>query len=117
MAELVDHRIADLVQRVAAVARHAQDGAAEDGDLIREADRVVAALGHRGAAVDAEQLVGALVEDVEVLVRWLLFNHDGHVVEQYREPLRQLAERLLDELLEFAASNADHRSAVIPSEA
>ena len=48
------------------------------------------------------------IEHVEVFVRRLFLDHDRDIVEQRREPLGQLAEGLLDELLEFAAGDADH---------
>jgi hypothetical protein len=36
VAQLVDHGVADLVQRFTAIARDAQDRAAEDRDLVGE---------------------------------------------------------------------------------
>ena len=108
MAELVDDSVADLVHRVAAGACDAEDRPAEDGDLIGKVRRAVAALGHRDAAIDTEELVRIFVEKVEILAGRLFLDDDGDVVEQGGEPLRQLAERLLDELLEVAARDADH---------
>src|SRR5438067_1063564 len=102
MAELVNDGVTDLSSRVAARTRYAKDGPTKDGDLIGKTHRIVAALGHRDTSIDAEELVGTFIEEVEVFVGRLFLDDDGDVVEQRREPLRQLAERLLDELLEFA---------------
>ena len=92
MAELVDDGIADFADRVAAIARAAQNGPAKDHDLIRQ---------RRMRAKDAEEVVGGIVEEAQILVGRLRLDHDGDILEKRRETLRQLVECLPDELREF----------------
>src|SRR5260370_16801261 len=69
VSQLVDDRLADLADGLAAVAGDAEDRPAENGDLVGEHRyHVVRALRHRHPAGDAEELVGLLVESIPLLL-------------------------------------------------
>lgn len=108
VSELMNHRLADLLDGLFAGAGDAEDWAAEDRDLIGEERHAVGALGHRDAAVEAEELgaafIGIVIEGVEIAIARLFLDHDDDVVEEIGEAGRQLAEGFLDELLEFSGS-------------
>lgn len=91
MSQLVDDRLANLRLRLGARAGHAQDGAAEDGDLVGQ---------RRRDAEDAEELV-VLIDEIEIVVGRFFFDDDGDVLDEPRESIGQLVEGLFDELPEF----------------
>ena len=96
MAELVNDRVPDLADCLPAIARVSKDRASKNHDLIGE---------RRLRAEDAEELVVVVVEKIEIVIGRLLFDDYRDVVEKRCETLGQLAEGLLDELLEFAGRN------------
>ena len=102
MSELVDDCVPDFADCVAAITGVAQNGSAEDYDLVGQ---------RRMHAKDAEEIVGVIVEEIEILVGWFFFDDDGDIFEKRRETLRQLVERLPDELLEFV--RRDHQPGMI----
>ena len=91
MSKLVDHRIPNLMSRLGAGVRDAEDRAAKDRDLIGK---------RRRDAEDAEELI-IVVDEIEIVGARLFFDDDGDVLDQLRESIGQLVECLFDELPEF----------------
>jgi len=92
MPQLVHDRVADLALRVTAIARDAQNGSTKNHHLIGQ---------RRMIAKDAQELVVIIVEHFQVLVRRLGLDQNHDVFQELRELGWQLAEGVLDELLEF----------------
>ena len=107
MPKLVDDRLANLANDVAAVSRNAENRTAENRDLIgKRGQHVEAAVRQRNAAVDPKKLVAGstVVEHLQVLVRGLFFDDDHDVVEEPRKFVRKLFESLFDELVELRSA-------------
>ena len=101
VSELMNDGLANLVDRLVATAGDAQDGTAEDGDRIGEHQGVVSAGRERHPVIQPEELGVAAAEHSAIGARGFFLHHDGDVLQEIGEPFRQLAERVLDELLEF----------------
>ena len=108
VAKLVDDGLANLADDLRAGVGDAEDGTAEDRDLVGEQQHVVRAARHRDAAVETEEFGAALVSLVvhrfEVVIGRLLLDDHDDVFEELREAGRQLVECFLDELLEFLST-------------
>ncbi len=113
MSELVDHRVADLVQRLMPGPRDAKDRSPENRNLVgKHRQHVVRAPRPRDAAIDTQQLAVFILDEIEILVARLFLDDHGDVVQQLRELRRQRRERFLDDSLEFGAGEVhahDHR--------
>ena len=94
--QLVNDGLADLAFRLAPIARDAQNRTAKDHHLIGQ---------RRMRAKDAEKLVVVILEHFQILVGRFGLDEDGDILQELRELRGQLAEGVLDELLEFAVSD------------
>src|SRR6202035_5530565 len=112
VAELVDHRVADLADYLPAVLAVAEDGAAVDGHPVGEGQVVRVALRQRHPLVEAEELVllGIEPEVLQIFEGGLLLDDDGDVFQQVGELLRQPVQGLLDESRELLRGHAHGRS-------
>src|SRR5260221_8836581 len=113
VSELVDDGFAHLNDDLLPGVADAEDGAAEDRDLIGKHEHVVRAAGARDAAVEAEQLaaglVGIVVQYVEIVLGRLVLHDDGHVLDQVGEPFRKAFDGPFHELLEFGGRDVHCR--------
>ncbi len=104
VAELVDHRLTDLRNRLIPRAGDAVDRSAKYDDLARQRRRSAAPLSECDAAIDSEQLYVATTtasDTIEIVDARLVLDRDGHVFDQIGEALGQRIQRVSDRAFEF----------------
>ena len=103
MADFVNDRIANLLYGIVARARNAADRSAEYCDLVGQQWRFVHSLDKRNATIDSEELAVFVVDAVEVVFPWLVFDRDGEVSDEIDESLRERIQRVANDALELLA--------------
>lgn len=104
MAELVDHRLTDLRNRLIPRAGDAVDRSAKYDDLVRQRWHSAAPLSECDAAIDSKQLDVATAtasDTLEIVDARLVLDRDGQVFDQIGEALGQRVQSVGDRPFEF----------------